>query len=85
MREGETVVTIRIPAPSSMLVANVVAVLGVAAVVVAIGGLAGVWWAVLAGGLAFVALAAIAMTHMAAEQPVSVSGPVGVVGEKSAA
>lgn len=79
-------VTIRIPAPSSMLVANVVAVLGVAAVVAAIGGLAGLWWAVLAGGIACVALAAIAMTHMAAEQPVPVSGPVGVAnGETKAA
>jgi hypothetical protein len=72
-------VTIRISAPSSMLVANVVGVLGLAAVVVAIGGLAGLWWALLAGGLVLVGLSVIAATHDTAEQtaaaPMPADGP----------
>lgn len=58
-------VTIRIPAPSSMLVANLLGVLGLIAVVVSVGGLLGVWWAVLAGGLFAVGLSVIALTYAA--------------------
>lgn len=60
-------VTIRIPAPSSMLVANLLGVLGLIGVVVAIGGLAGWWWALLAGGVFAVGLAVIAQANLAGE------------------
>lgn len=90
-------VTIRIPAPSSLLVANVVGVLGLVAVVLAIGGLAGGWWAALVGGLCLVGLSAIALTHVAdttastAGQPApavaaaTAAVPVATIGEQQAA
>lgn len=53
-------VSIYVPRPSSMLVSNLLGVLGLIAVVVAIGGLAGVWWAVLAAGVLAVGLCALA-------------------------
>lgn len=53
-------VSIYVPRPSSMLVSNLLGVLGLIAVVVAIGGLAGAWWAVLAAGVLAVGLCALA-------------------------
>ena len=52
--------TIRIPIPSSMLVSNLLGVAGLAAVVVAIGLLAGFPWALLAAGVISVGLCALA-------------------------
>ncbi len=84
-------VTIRIPAPSSMLVANLLGVLGLVAVVVAVGGLAGVWWAVLTGGVFAVGLAAIAQKNLVAESSAHTgaaaapSVPLAAVEEPSAA
>lgn len=71
-------VTIRIPAPSSMLLANLLGVLGLIAVVTAVGGLLGVWWAVLAGGAFAVALSMVAASHAAvaeveAQKPTAVA------------
>lgn len=59
---------IRIPLPRipAGLGANLVGLLGLAAIVVAIGMLAGVAWAVLAGGVIAVGLAYVAQTQAAA-------------------
>jgi succinate-acetate transporter protein len=62
------VIRIRIPAPSSMLLANVLAVLSLAAVIAGIGGLAGAWWAVLAGGVLGLVVAYAAMMNAAAAE-----------------
>lgn len=57
-------ITVRIPAPSSVLAVNLAGVAGLVAVVVAIAGLAGVWWAVLAAGVALLGLSVVASTHL---------------------
>lgn len=62
-------VTIRIPVPSSMLVSNLVGLLGLVAVVVAVGLLAGFAWALLGAGVIAVALCALAQN--AAARPAS--------------
>ncbi|MFJ8818200.1 hypothetical protein [Amycolatopsis thermoflava] len=79
--------TIRIPAPSSMLLANLLGVLGLVAVVVAVGGLAGWWWAVLAGGLVGVGLSVIALSNLAADEPAgaAAAAPVARLGEQRSA
>lgn len=59
-------VTIRIPAPSSLLAANLLGALGLILAVVAVGGLAGFWWALLTGGLALVLLSVISLTYAGA-------------------
>lgn len=63
-------VTIRIPAPSSMLVINLLGLLGLAGLAVAVGGLTHNWWWSLAvGAVSCIALSIIASTHaVAAEQ-----------------
>jgi hypothetical protein len=60
--------TLRVPIPAlgGVLAANAVGLLGLLAAVLAIGGLAGPWWGVLAGGLVAVGLSYIAQTHAAA-------------------
>lgn len=60
-------ITIRIPAPSSVLAVNVLGVMGLVAIVAAVGGLAGLWWAVLAAGVAMLGVSVAASTHL--EQP----------------
>jgi peptidoglycan/LPS O-acetylase OafA/YrhL len=75
------VIRIRIPAPSSMLLANLLAVLGLVAVVAAVGGLAGVWWAVLTGGLFAVVLGWVGMTYAAAAEQ---TGPAAAAVEHQA-
>ena len=57
-----TEIRIRVPHPSSTLVNNVLGVLGLIAIVVAIGGLAGWLWALLAGGIFAVTLCLIGST-----------------------
>ncbi len=59
-------VTIRIPVPSSMLVSNLIGFLGLVAVVVAIGLLAGFAWALLGAGVIAVALCCVAQNATAA-------------------
>lgn len=62
-------VTIRIPAPSSMLVINLLGLCGLVGLSLAIGGLThNWWWSLLAGSVSAVALAVIATTHAAAEE-----------------
>lgn len=70
-------VTIRIPAPSSMLVINLLGLLGLAGLAVAVGGLTHNWWWSLAVGAAeCIALSVIAAGHAAAaEQQASASPP----------
>lgn len=70
-------ITIRIPGPSSVLAVNLLGALGLLAVVLAVGGLAGVWWAVLATGVALLGLSVIASTHLAQQSP-PVTRPVAV-------
>lgn len=60
-------VSFTIPAPSSMLVSNLLGVLGLVAVIVAVGLLAGFAWALLGAGVACVALCALAQN--AASRP----------------
>lgn len=60
-------ITIRIPAPPSVLVVNVLGVLGLVAIVAAVVGLAGLWWAVLTAGVAMLGVSVAASTHL--EQP----------------
>lgn len=62
-------VTIRIPVPSSMLVSNLLGFLGLVAVVVAVGLLAGFAWALLGAGAICVALCALSQN--AAARPAS--------------
>jgi uncharacterized membrane protein len=62
------VITIRIPAPSSLLVANLMGLLGLLAVVVAVGLLAGWAWALLTVGVVLVGLSLIATSHAAAAE-----------------
>jgi hypothetical protein len=71
------VITIRIPGPSSVLAVNLLGTLGLVAVVLAVGGLAGAWWAVLAAGVALLGLSVIASTHLA-RQEAPVTRPVAV-------
>jgi hypothetical protein len=72
-------VSFYVPRPSSMLVSNLLGVLGLVAVVVAIGLLAGWPWALLAAGLVCVGLCALAQNAaatVAAEVPAGASaGP----------
>lgn len=67
---------IRVPAPSSMLFANVIAVLGLVAIVIAVGGLAGVWWAVLTAGVFAFALGWVGMTQAAVAEQSPAVAPV---------
>lgn len=61
-------VTIRIPAPSSMLVINLLGLLGLAGLAVAVGGLTGNWWwSLTIGAVEAIALSVIASTHAATE------------------
>lgn len=60
-------VTVRVPVPSATAVTNLLGVFGLVAVVVAIGGLAGVWWALLTAGVVAVGLSVLAQTRTAAE------------------
>ncbi len=63
-------VTIKFPAPSSMLLINLLGLLGLAGLAVAAGGLAGNWWwSLLAGSVEAVALSVIAATHAASAAP----------------
>lgn len=55
-------VTVRIPVPSGQTVTNLLGLFGVLAVVVAVGGLVGVWWALLTGGVFALGLAVLAQT-----------------------
>lgn len=62
-------VTIRIPAPSSMLVVNLLGLLGLAGLSVAVGGLThNWWWSVLTASVFAIGLSVVAATHAAAEQ-----------------
>lgn len=59
-------ITITVPRIPAGALSNLVGLLGLVAAVVAVGGLAGVWWAVLAGGLVAVGLSALAQAQDAA-------------------
>lgn len=70
-------IRIRVPHPSSTLLNNVLGVLGLVAIVVAVGGLAGWLWGLLAAGVVAVGLSLIGATYpgeAAAERPAE---PVG--------
>lgn len=61
-------VTIRIPAPSSMLVINLLGLCGLAGLSLAVGGLThNWWWSLLVGSVSAVTLAVIATTAAATE------------------
>lgn len=62
-------IKIKVPRIPAGGLANVVGLLGLLAIVLAIGGLTGNWWwSVLAGGVFATALAYVAQTHVQAEQ-----------------
>ena len=60
-------ITITVPRIPAGAWSNIVGVLGLLAAVVAVGGLAGIWWAVLAGGVVAVALSALAQAQDSAK------------------
>lgn len=66
-----TEIRIRVPHPSSTLLNNMLGVLGLVATVVAIGGLAGWLWGLLAGGIFAVTLSVIGSTYAPAEPAVA--------------
>lgn len=69
-------VTFKIPAPSSMLVINLLGLLGMAGLAVAVGGLTHNWWWSLAvGSVACIGLSIIAATHAASAEQDSSSSP----------
>lgn len=60
---------VRIPAPSGMLLANVLGALSLLGIAVAVGGLThNAWWAVLAGSIETLALAVLWSLHSDAEE-----------------
>jgi hypothetical protein len=64
------VLIVGIPAPSTMLAANLLGTAGLVGVTVAVGGLTGsVWWSLLTGSVIAVVLAMIASTHETAQHP----------------
>jgi hypothetical protein len=67
-------VTVHIPVPSSQTVTNLLGLAGLVLVILAVGGLAGAWWAVLAAGLFAVGLAALAQ-HRDAQPAAVVDAP----------
>jgi hypothetical protein len=63
-------VLVRIPAPSSALLANLLGLFGLIGIAVSVGGLTGNWWwSALAGSAFAVGLSVIAFTHTAVEPP----------------
>lgn len=62
-----TEIRIRVPHPSSTLLNNLLGVLGLVATVVAVGGLAGWLWGLLAGGIFAITLSVIGSTYAPAE------------------
>lgn len=69
-------VRVPIPAPSTVLGANALGLVGIAAICVALAGLLGVWVGVLAAGVFSVALAYIASTHTEEAEPVARPAPL---------
>lgn len=71
MATSEIKVSIRfkVPHPGNLLVLNLLGVLGLVAVVIAVGGLAGFLWGLLVAGVAMVTLCLIGYTYVAAGQP----------------
>lgn len=67
-------VTIRIPVPSSMLVSNLVGLLGLVAVIVAVGLLAGFAWALLGAGVVAVGLCVLAQNSAGAAKRGAAAG-----------
>jgi hypothetical protein len=64
------VITIKIPAPSSMLIVNVLGVLGLIGLAIAVGGLTGNWWWTLAAAsVEAVFLSVVASTHVDVAAP----------------
>lgn len=68
-------VRFHIPAPSSMLISNLLGVLGLVAVVVAVGMLASFAWALLAAGIIATGLCVLAQN--AARPAVNAAAPAG--------
>lgn len=70
-------VSIYVPRPSSMLVSNLLGVLGLAAVVVAVGLLAGFAWALLGAGV--IAVVLCALSQNAAGEAAAAVAPAGAL------
>jgi len=67
-----TEIRIRVPHPSAPLLNNLLGALGLVAIVIAVGGLAGWLWGLLAGGIFAVALSVIGSTHYAPAEDAAV-------------
>lgn len=61
-------IRVQIPRIPAGALSNLLGLFGLIAIVVAVGGLVGVWWAVLAGGMLAAGLSALAQAQNAAEQ-----------------
>lgn len=67
-------VTIHVPRLPAGAAANLIGLAGLLAVALALGGLAGWWWALLSAGVFAVALSYVAQTHQAAAETDRKSG-----------
>lgn len=68
-------IRIRVPHPSSTLLNNLLGILGLVAMVVAVGGLAGWLWGLLAAGVVAVGLSLIGATYAPAEPSAEGTSP----------
>jgi hypothetical protein len=76
MASERPMVTLKIPAPSSMLVINLLGLFGLVGLAVAVGGLTHNWyWSLAVGALEAIVLSVIAATHVAAAEQSAASSP----------
>ena len=72
-------VKLNIPVPSSMLVVNILGVLGLVGLTVSAGALSGSWWwSLLTGSVILIVLAVIASSHLAGQGEQVGATPIGV-------
>ncbi|RSD26356.1 hypothetical protein [Amycolatopsis eburnea] len=84
------VIRIRVPKVSSMLLANVLFVLGLLGIAITVGGLAGAWWggltgSILAAGLGYLSMWGAGQSETAAAAPVDEGQALRAVEEPAAA
>jgi hypothetical protein len=79
-------VKVSIPVPSSMLVVNILGVLGLAGLTVSVGALTGNWWwSVLVGSVILIGLSLVGSAHQASSAGVGERPAVAPVAARAAA